>query len=235
MQSRCCWPPERLSALSFSRSLTSSQSAACRSARSTRSSRFVLPAEHARAEGDVVVDRLRERVRLLEDHADPLAHLDRVDVGAVEVLAVVEDRALDRGARDQVVHAVEAADERALAAAGRADERRDVVLVDLERDVLERRDARRRRRVRSLDVEDDVSALGLGLACALGEQLRVHAGDLRQVRQSRFPSSASPPSLVAVAEPDRERVQRQQDHEQDDDRRRGEQPGTPPAGGAIHW
>ena len=38
MQSRCCWPPERPSAFSFSRSLTSSQSAACRSVRSTRSS-----------------------------------------------------------------------------------------------------------------------------------------------------------------------------------------------------
>ena len=31
-------------------------------------------------EGDVVVDRLRERVRLLEDHPDPAAHLDRIDV-----------------------------------------------------------------------------------------------------------------------------------------------------------
>ena len=55
--------------------------------------------EHARAEGDVVVDRLRERVRLLEDHADPAAHLDRVDVGRVQVLAVVEHVALDRRAR----------------------------------------------------------------------------------------------------------------------------------------
>ena len=54
-----------------------------------------LHAEHARAEGDVVVDRLGERVRLLEHHADPLAHLDGVDLAAVEVLAVVEDLALD--------------------------------------------------------------------------------------------------------------------------------------------
>ena len=51
--------------------------------------------EHARPEGDVVVDRLRERVRLLEDHADPATHLDRVDVGRVEIGAVVEDVALD--------------------------------------------------------------------------------------------------------------------------------------------
>ena len=50
-----------------------------------------LHAEHARAEGDVVVDRLRERVRLLEHHPDPLARLHRVHVRAVEVLAVVED------------------------------------------------------------------------------------------------------------------------------------------------
>ena len=39
MQSRCCWPPESPRALSLSRSLTSSQSAAPRSAPSTRSSR----------------------------------------------------------------------------------------------------------------------------------------------------------------------------------------------------
>ena len=45
-----------------------------------------LHAQHPRAEGDVVVDRLGERVRLLEHHADPLAHLDGVDGRAVEVL-----------------------------------------------------------------------------------------------------------------------------------------------------
>ena len=40
MQSRCCCPPERASALSFSRFLTSSQSAARLSACSTRSLRL---------------------------------------------------------------------------------------------------------------------------------------------------------------------------------------------------
>ena len=40
MQSRCCWPPESASALSLSRSLTSSQSAARLSACSTRSLRL---------------------------------------------------------------------------------------------------------------------------------------------------------------------------------------------------
>ena len=91
MQSRCCWPPDMPNAFVLSRSLTSSQSAPRRSALLDDLVHVALHAEHARAERDVVVDRLRERVRLLEHHPDPLAHLDRVDVGAVEVLAVVED------------------------------------------------------------------------------------------------------------------------------------------------
>ena len=97
-----------------------------------------LHAHHARPEGDVVVDRLRERVRLLEDHPDPLAHLHGVDRAVVEVLAVVDDLAVDARARDQVVHPVQAADERRLAAARRPDQRGDLVLGDLHRDVADR-------------------------------------------------------------------------------------------------
>ena len=59
-------------------------------------------------ERDVVVDRLRERVRLLEDHPDPPADLDRVHLRVVQVHAVVADRALHAGALDQVVHPVQA-------------------------------------------------------------------------------------------------------------------------------
>ena len=135
MQSRCCCPPDSWYAFSFSRSLTSFHSAARFSARSTIAVHVALHPDHARPEGDVVVDRLRERVRLLEHHPDQLADLDRVDAGAVEVLAVVEDRAVDRRARDQVVHAVEAADQRALAAARRPDQGGDAVAADVERDV----------------------------------------------------------------------------------------------------
>ena len=51
-----------------------------------------LHAERARAVGDVVEDRLRERVRPLEDHADAAAHLDRVDARRVQVGAVVVHR-----------------------------------------------------------------------------------------------------------------------------------------------
>ena len=88
-------------------------------------------------EGDVVVDRLRERVRLLEDHADPPSHLDRIDRGRVEVLAVVEHASSTTAPGNEVVHPVEAADERALAAAGRADEGGDEVLPDLHRHVAQ--------------------------------------------------------------------------------------------------
>ena len=107
-----------------------------------------LHPDHARPEGDVVVDRLRERVRLLEHHPDQLAYLDGVDAGPVEVLAVVEDRAFDRRGRDQVVHPVEAADQGALPAARRPDQGRDAVVADIERDVAHGRiavvaDARR--------------------------------------------------------------------------------------------
>jgi hypothetical protein len=119
MQSRCCWPPERPKALSLRRSLTSSQ----------------------RAEGDVVVDRLREGIRFLEDHPDQFAHLNRVNAGSVEVLAVVEQLPLDFGGRNQVVHPVEAAQQGALAAAGRADHRSHFVAADLHRDPLDRGDA----------------------------------------------------------------------------------------------
>ena len=48
---------------------------------------------------------------------------------------MVGDLALDAGARDEVVHPVEATQHRGLAATGRADERGDLVAVDLEVDV----------------------------------------------------------------------------------------------------
>jgi hypothetical protein len=49
----------------------------------------------ARAVGDVLVDRLRERVRLLEHHADAGAQFHDVDRLVVDVLAVERDVAAD--------------------------------------------------------------------------------------------------------------------------------------------
>ena len=133
MQRRCCCPPERPSALFFSRSLTSSHRAACCSA-------ALHPLVHVRPEPEVA-GRPRPRCRrstsgtdwALEHHPDPAANLDAVDARSVHVVAVVEDLAGDPEAGDRVVHAVETADERGLAAAGRTDHRCDEVPVDPER------------------------------------------------------------------------------------------------------
>jgi hypothetical protein len=76
---------------------------------------------------------------------------------------VVEDLAFYDRARDHVVHAVEAADERALAAAGRPDERRHRVPADVERDPAERE----RPAVpdgQLLDLKDGLSRLDVGRA-----------------------------------------------------------------------
>ena len=138
MQSRCCWPPERPSADLLQPVLDLVPERRPLERPLDALVQVALHAEHPRPERDVVVDRLRERVRLLEDHADPAAHLDRVDVGRVEIGAVVEDVALDHRARHEVVHAVEAADQRALAAAGRPDEGRDGVAVDVQSHLADR-------------------------------------------------------------------------------------------------
>src|SRR4029078_1202539 len=69
---------------------------------------LVLDAAEPGSVGHVVVDRLWERVRLLEPHADAWPPLDGVDLVVVEVDAVVGEPALDLRPGDQVVHAVEA-------------------------------------------------------------------------------------------------------------------------------
>src|SRR5690606_19097927 len=85
--------------------------------------RPLRPALNAKAVDDVFVDRLRTGVRLLEDHADPLAEFDRVDIWPVNVGAVNLDGAFaDPGTRDEIVHPVQAAKECALAAARWPDE-----------------------------------------------------------------------------------------------------------------
>ena len=96
---------------------------------------LVADAVDARPVGHVVVDRLGERVRLLEDHADAPAHGDRRDARAVERGAAVVHVTFDAGPGYQVVQPVQRAQHRRLAASGRADERGDLVLVDGQRHV----------------------------------------------------------------------------------------------------
>ncbi len=87
MQSRCCWPPERPSArrLEPVLHLVPERRAAQRSSRHARRAPARSRAVDPQAVGDVVEDRLRERVRLLEDHADPAPQVDDVDAGLVDV------------------------------------------------------------------------------------------------------------------------------------------------------
>src|SRR5919108_807993 len=118
----------------------------------------VLHSERAQAPGDVVVDRLRERVRLLEDHADAAPHRHRIHAGPQEVDAVVEHLPLRAEARHEVVHPVQAADERALAAARGSDHRGDEVLVDLHAHPRDRRHGAVARG-QAPDVEDGLAPL----------------------------------------------------------------------------
>jgi hypothetical protein len=87
---------------------------------------------------DVVVDRLREGVRPLEHHPDPLPQVHHVHLAAVDVDAVDKCLADDLHPFDQIVHPVERTDERALPAARRTDERRHLVAVHRERYIAQR-------------------------------------------------------------------------------------------------
>ena len=130
---------ERLRPLAFSLSLTSFHSAAPCSAFSTRTSLSALETflVEADPESDVLVDRHRERGRLLEHHADAGPQQVEVLVGFQDILAVEQHFALGPLARIKIVHAVEHAQQGGLAAARGADEGRHVVGAQRQRDTLE--------------------------------------------------------------------------------------------------
>src|SRR5688572_19602213 len=95
-------------------------------------------AEHARPERHVLVDRLGERVRPLEHHADAPAQVDDVDARGVQVEAVEQHGAGHLHPVDQVVHPVEGAKQRRLAAARGPDERGHRALGNGHRDLVQR-------------------------------------------------------------------------------------------------
>src|SRR5215210_3551533 len=79
----------------------------------------------------VLVDRLGEGVRLLEDHPDSTPDGDRVDALCVDVPVPEPDAPFGVGAGDHLVHPVQAADKGALAATRRPDERGHLVGADV--------------------------------------------------------------------------------------------------------
>src|SRR5438270_2908096 len=75
---------------------------------------------------DIVINRFRERIRFLENHPDTPPEIDDVNAGFVNVDPFDANRAArDPGAFDEIVHPVEATQERGLAATGRTDQRSD--------------------------------------------------------------------------------------------------------------
>ena len=96
------------------------------------------PLVQLHAEGDVVVDRHRERRRLLEHHADAAAQLVQVHGRVEDVLAVhhhLPGRALPG---IQVVHPVQHPQQGGFAAAGGADHPRHLAVRQIEADRLQR-------------------------------------------------------------------------------------------------
>ncbi len=87
------------------------------------------------AERDVVVDRPGEDVEILQHHADAAAQVAGVDV--VQVDAVEEDLAVG-----EIVETPQQPDERALAGAGRTDDREFLAGTDVERYVAQHRHVR---------------------------------------------------------------------------------------------
>src|SRR5262249_45172284 len=94
------------------------------------------------AERDVVGDRQRQRVRLLEPHADTPAQGRQRDVAGVRVRAEHAHVAGDAAVGNLVVQAIEAAQQARLAAARRSDQRRDAAARYVEVDAVERAAAR---------------------------------------------------------------------------------------------
>ena len=88
--------------------------------------------------GHIVIDRHRERIRLLEDHTDPLTKCIDIDILLIDVLPIEKDLTIDTAALHQIVHAVQRLEQCGLATAGRSDEGRDLIRRNVQVDVMKR-------------------------------------------------------------------------------------------------
>ena len=89
--------------------------------------RAAVAARHAEGEDDVFINAFGERVVFLEDHAHPLAQGDDFHARVVQAGAVYADVPFMAHFRDQVVHAVDVAEQGGFPAAGGADKGRHLV------------------------------------------------------------------------------------------------------------
>ena len=233
MHRRCCWPPRQRSARVLQPVLHFfPQAGALQRAVHDLVELDAVAREpvDARPVGHVLVDRLRERIRLLEHHADARAQLHHVLLLVVDVLAVEQDGSFDARARNRVVHAIEAAQERGLAAARRADHGQHLVLGDVDAHLLDGMLLA----VIHVDVAAAENRIVDGRCCRRSCRARsaAPAGPgssgvrplgfrLRPARSTCAASIFSPPSFESFTKDYRRRVHDHQEGQEHDDGARG--------------
>jgi hypothetical protein len=95
-------------------------------------------AVNAQAVGDIVEDREGERIRSLEDHANPPTKQGQAGGGAENIYAIQQHPTGDAHAFDEIVHSIETAKERGFAASRGANDCRNHARLDREVHVQKR-------------------------------------------------------------------------------------------------
>jgi len=89
--------------------------------------------------GDILKDGFGEGIGLLKYHADTAAKGDHIHVRVVDVSIVEQHLSSCARIRDEVVHPVQAAQERALPTSRWPDKGRCLMFIELQGDILERK------------------------------------------------------------------------------------------------
>ena len=91
----------------------------------------------ARAIGHIVVDAHGEGIGFLKNHANAFPQMVYIDI-TIDIFPVQQNFSRDSAALDQVVHTVQAFEQRGFSAAGRTDKGGDLVGTDTKVDVFQR-------------------------------------------------------------------------------------------------